>query len=808
MMLFKRTPLTNRYLLFLVSPTLLALSLVAFPKTTYAAYDGGRIIDDSIFLDSTSMDINAIQNHLATNGSGLASMSFKLDCYGQSSKERQWYTAAGAPCDQTVPASNIIYYASQIYGISPKVVLSTLQKEQSLITSPNPTSWQINQAMGYGCPTTGGCGASTFFYQIDSGIWVLRYHFERANGNMNWWTPSTSWTCGTEKNFYKPNLYPRQNVDFYDEDGVHYRTHYIFSAATSSLYCYTPHAYNNPQGLYGRPPFGNVGRYYSGSYNFVYYYELWFGNATGNGYEFVDAINPTPQINPNDVVNARIRIKNRSGTTWYSDGNVPVGQRALRLATFAYESTPYANPSDPAWLGTTNQIKMVESSVPDGATATFNFTFKAPLQNINNYWTRFTPVLDGVSFYPYIGLSFTTFTPTPIYSYSVTESSGVTSNVPTNYTVPVSYTIKNTGNVTWFNDASKPAGSLPLRILTTRPYYRNSLFYDSSTWITPNQIKMTSPRVAPGESSTFVFNIKTPGTAGTYTEQFGLVLDGGIAYPDINQIKFSTNVSDYNYSVISNNIPNNLVPGQKFSSKIVLENTGSATWYADGNTPLNTHSVRLMTPGYGQHPFADKSDSDWLGTSSQVRLSTPSVAPGQTGEFNFDFVVPYTYGSFNSVFQLVLDGVYIVPEFIQRQTTVATISASYSHQPGGIHPSLTAMTKSQTSNGKLIVKNTSNFIWYNDDSKPSQLRGGAVRLVMANPYYRPSPFSSADASWLGTMNQIKMTTAVVSPGENAEFNFTWKAPNQSGTYRERFTLVLDGYALFPDIGMELVSIVN
>jgi hypothetical protein len=72
---------------------------------------------------------------------------------------------------------------------------------------------------------------------------------------------------------------PYQNVKFYDENGVQYRTHYLLNPATSALYCYTPHAYNNPDGLYGLPVYGTTGKYYSGSYNFVYYFERWFGST-------------------------------------------------------------------------------------------------------------------------------------------------------------------------------------------------------------------------------------------------------------------------------------------------------------------------------------------------------------------------------------------------------------------------------------------------------------------------------------------------------------------------------------------------
>src|SRR5690606_2485808 len=99
---------------------------------------------------------------------------------------------------------------------------------------------------------SGSCNdSSNFSYQVDSGTWVLRFHYERARGNMTWWRTDTSWTCGTEKNFYKPHLYPNSNTRFYDGNGVHYRTYNLHNAATSSFYCYTPHAYNNPQGLFG-----------------------------------------------------------------------------------------------------------------------------------------------------------------------------------------------------------------------------------------------------------------------------------------------------------------------------------------------------------------------------------------------------------------------------------------------------------------------------------------------------------------------------------------------------------------------------
>ena len=249
------------------------LPLLIAPKKVGAAYESGNIIDDSLFLDAKSMSKEDIQNFLTARNSGLRNMSFILQCYSASSTERQWYTAAGAQCDTPIPASHIIYYAAQIYGISPKVILATMQKEQSLTTAPNPTTWQLTQAMGYACPTSGSCSSSSSFpYQIDAGTWALRKHYERARGNMTWWSYADSWVCGVEKSLYKPNLYPGQNVRFYDTNGTQYATVYINNPATSSMYCYTPHVYNNPQGLYNKPKQGTTGLYYSGSYNFVYFY--------------------------------------------------------------------------------------------------------------------------------------------------------------------------------------------------------------------------------------------------------------------------------------------------------------------------------------------------------------------------------------------------------------------------------------------------------------------------------------------------------------------------------------------------------
>jgi hypothetical protein len=366
---------------------------VVFSGQAAAAYKGNRLIDNSVFLHSKSMSKSKIQDFLVSKGSGLASKNKKLSCGIAGSKAKQLYLAAGAPCGSVVPVSHMIYYASQVYGVSPKVILATLQKEQGLITSPDPASWQMKQAMGYACPSSGNCNnTSTFFYQVDNGTWALRYHYERANGNMSWWSPSSSWTCGSAKEYYKPSLYPGVNTRFYDDDGVQYRTHNLKNAATSALYCYTPHAYNNFPDcipIYGvsyaswKPTYGSVGRCYSGSYNFVYWFEIWWGSTqTNTPYAWkvsdVSAYSNSGKTNkftseitvePGDNIYVTLKATNMGYKTW-SNSNTRLGTAIPRDRNSVFE--------DASWVNSRRPAQMQESSVDAGETGTFNFVLEAP----------------------------------------------------------------------------------------------------------------------------------------------------------------------------------------------------------------------------------------------------------------------------------------------------------------------------------------------------------------------------------------------------------------------------------------------
>ena len=228
------------------------ISINFLTHDAHANYVGNNLIDNSIYLNSTSMNQSQVQSFLSARGGYIAS-----------------YSAYSSRDNATISAAQIIYEAAQDYGINPQVILATLQKEQSLVTDPSPVSSQINYAMGYGCYDATGCsGNYGFANQVMNATWQLRFNYERASGNNSWWNSSIGYACNGTTRYYSAALKPGNNVIFYDDYGTAYTQFTINNAATASLYCYTPHAYP-----------GSSAQYYSGSYNFVTAFEQWFGST-------------------------------------------------------------------------------------------------------------------------------------------------------------------------------------------------------------------------------------------------------------------------------------------------------------------------------------------------------------------------------------------------------------------------------------------------------------------------------------------------------------------------------------------------
>ena len=174
-----------------------------------AEFDRNYIISDEELTDYNSMTVGEIQDFL-TNGPGKTGTLGNYEDVDTNGKKHL--------------ASEIIYNASQRYKINPKFLLVLLQREQSLITDPSPTSKQLQCATGYTCgdykrlvgfvARYGG-----FTKQVDRAAWRFRYYLEHP-WEFNHRKSLTSLTMDRDR------IIP-QNI------------------ATASLYNYAPHIWDN-----------------------------------------------------------------------------------------------------------------------------------------------------------------------------------------------------------------------------------------------------------------------------------------------------------------------------------------------------------------------------------------------------------------------------------------------------------------------------------------------------------------------------------------------------------------------------------
>lgn len=123
------------------------------------------LMTDEEFLDSESLTASQIQGLFEKSGSFLATFY-----------------------EQGRSAATIVADAAHDHGINPRVLLATLEKENSLVSRPTkPANWVLRSAMGYAYNDGGGTAGrhSTFSSQVDQGAQLLRNLFtEGQQGHL------------------------------------------------------------------------------------------------------------------------------------------------------------------------------------------------------------------------------------------------------------------------------------------------------------------------------------------------------------------------------------------------------------------------------------------------------------------------------------------------------------------------------------------------------------------------------------------------------------------------------------------------
>ena len=237
-------------------------------------FAAGNIIDDALFWDGTAMSDSQIQDFLNSKVSGCASGYTCLKDYRETT-----HTIAGTPmCGQydgrtNESAATILARVGQLCGVSPKVLLVMLQKEQGLVTKTAPSTYAFQSAMGAGCPDTAACDSNYygFFNQVHYAASLLRRYTQ---------PPGTG--AGTAYTTRFDLRYPvGQTTAIQTKPDANCATIpvYITNQATHALYIYTPYT-PNQQALDAGYGYGNDCSSY-GNRNFYNYYVDWFGSVRG-----------------------------------------------------------------------------------------------------------------------------------------------------------------------------------------------------------------------------------------------------------------------------------------------------------------------------------------------------------------------------------------------------------------------------------------------------------------------------------------------------------------------------------------------
>jgi uncharacterized protein with LGFP repeats len=236
----------------------LALALAA----DTSQFQAGNIISDDLFFDGGAMSAADVQAFLDTKGRSCTSRCLKDFRQDTVNKAADAYCRgyAGAPGET---AAWIIAKVGQSCGISQRVLLVIMQKEQSLVTG-NGTDTRYRSALGFGCPDTAAC--DTQYYGFFNQVYNAARQYQVYASNP------------TRYNF---RAGVTRAVLYHPTAACGSGSVYIANQATAGLYNYTPYQPNARALAAGYGTGDSCSAY--GNRNFWLYYTDWYGSTQSPG---------------------------------------------------------------------------------------------------------------------------------------------------------------------------------------------------------------------------------------------------------------------------------------------------------------------------------------------------------------------------------------------------------------------------------------------------------------------------------------------------------------------------------------------
>lgn len=256
----------------------LAVAMFSGAASAHASgFDAELIISNDNMRAADSMSVKQIQAFLETQPGPLATLvTADYDKLITTSSKQPNVNLTPDKGEAPKPASQIIWEACQKWQISPKVMLTMLQKEQSLLTRTTLATNTMSRAIGAGCPNTTTNYYPGFGNQMWHGARLLSIYGE---GHVAFPT----YYVGIKKTIYPHDVY-----------GTFIRPKNL---ATFKLYVYNPSV--------------------PGNTNFYNIYTRYFGSPMAN-----------PRIRP------VYRFRNRTNGTYLYTSSIAERHR-LRQSTYA-----------------------------------------------------------------------------------------------------------------------------------------------------------------------------------------------------------------------------------------------------------------------------------------------------------------------------------------------------------------------------------------------------------------------------------------------------------------------------------------
>lgn len=225
-------------------------------------FDPGNIISDEVFYDRWAMSQDQVRSFLITRLGSCAAGATCLLNY----RESTWTRASDSYCAGYQGAPNetpeaVIVKVAQSCGINPRVLLVTLQKEQSLLTTRSLRPRQLEIAMGYGCPDSAPCDAQ--YYGFYNQVYMAARQFTRYKS-----LPAS----------YRYRAGQNNTIQYSTNPACGSSVVYIHNVATASLYNYTPYQ-PNASALTSSYAAGDACSQ-TGNRNFYSFFSDWFGMTT------------------------------------------------------------------------------------------------------------------------------------------------------------------------------------------------------------------------------------------------------------------------------------------------------------------------------------------------------------------------------------------------------------------------------------------------------------------------------------------------------------------------------------------------